>query len=278
VSYFFSKKVEVGKSLLKRLIDGEGFNAVVKARYGYLLYNKNDIYIGRGIERYGEWSEFEVELFRQICQPSDVVVEVGSNIGSQTIALSQMVGNGGRVYAFEPQRIIFQTLCANMALNSITNVECFQAAVASSTGFIFIPDIDYHRESNFGGVSVDVFEQGFKVPKIKLDEFLEIPRLKLIKIDAEGMEAEVIKGAAELIEKFKPILYVENDRQEKSENLINTIRSLDYKLYRHAPYYYNPNNFAAELENIYPGLIAKNILCLHQSSKIELNGFTEVLS
>jgi endonuclease IV len=92
------------------------------------------------------------------------------------------------------------------------------------------------------------------------------------------MEAEVIKGAAELIEKFKPILYVENDRQEKSENLINTIRSLDYKLYWHAPYYYNPNNFAAELENIYPGSIAKNMLCLHQSSKIELNGFTEVLS
>ena len=52
-------------------------------------------------------------------QPGDVVIEVGANIGPHTVFLAQHVGPQGLVLAFEPQRILFQTLCANLALNSI---------------------------------------------------------------------------------------------------------------------------------------------------------------
>ncbi len=57
------------------------------------------------------------------------------------------------------------------------------------------------------------------------------------------MEIGVIRGAKELIKKFKPIIYVENDRQQHSKNLIELLWSLDYKMYWHLPRLYNENNY-----------------------------------
>ena len=263
---------------MDKLIDPSGYNAVVKGRYGYTVYNRNDIFIGRSIERYGEFSEAEVELFKQICKESDIVVEVGANIGTHTMALSGMVGKNGRIYAFEPQRIVFQTLCANMALNCIENVECFQMAVSCDDGFVQIPDIRYDLQGNFGGVNIKQFEKtGVKTPMVALDNFLYIPRLKFLKIDVEGMEHEVIRGATKLIKEYKPVLYVENDRLNKSKELIELIWSLDYRLFWHQPPLFSPNNFSGDPENIFPGIISLNMLGLHKSVSPNMEQFEEVL-
>ena len=71
-----------------------GFNKVIKSRHGFLLYNKNDIYIGKSIEKYGEFSHLEAKLFEQICKEGDIVIEVGANIGAHTVYLSKLVGKG----------------------------------------------------------------------------------------------------------------------------------------------------------------------------------------
>ncbi len=261
---------------IEKLINTNGYNAVVKGRYGYVIFNKNDHYIGRAIEKYGEFSESEVEVFRQLCVASDIVVEVGANIGTHTMVISQFVGATGRVYAFEPQRIVFQTLCANMALNSIENVECFQTAAANETGHILFPDIRYDIEGNFGAVEMDKFAAGNKIPVAKLDDLLDPPRLKLIKIDVEGMEHKVISGAQQLIAKHKPFLYVENDRLDKSAALIELMQSLDYRLYWHCPPLFNPNNFAGDAENIYPHTVSINMIGVPRSNPINMMGFQEV--
>ena len=264
--------------MLPKIIDTNGFNAVVKAKYGYVIYNKNDIYIGKAIEKYGEFSELEVELFKQLCRIGDIVVEIGANIGTHTQVFSQLVGHSGRVIAFEPQRIIFQTLCANMALNSIINVECYPFAVGAENTTILLPDIDYQSIGNFGGIEINKFKQGHKVQVIKLDDFLDIPRLRLLKIDVEGMEYEVINGAKQLIEKHKPILYVENDRKDKSKALIQLIQSLGYRLFWHTPPLFNPNNFANCTENNYENIVSINMLCFHQSMQLTIKGLEEVIN
>ncbi len=255
------------------LLQTSGFNELKKAKHGYTLYNKNDRYIGKSIEVYGEFSELEFNLFKQICKSAMVVVEIGSNIGTHTMALSKLVGQDGRVYAFEPQRIVFQTLCANMALNSITNVETFQVALSNEEGSLLIPDFNYDKENNFGGIELDKFKQGRKVPKVKLDDFLELDRLDFIKIDVEGMEQGVIEGAIGLIEKFKPILYVENDRIEKSEALLKCIKNLAYDIYMHNPRLFNPENYAKNSKNIFGNIVSKNILCVPQDTQIKIDGF-----
>ena len=75
------------------MLNKNSFNRLVKARNGFLLYNKNDMYIGKSIEKYGEFSQLEARVFEQICKNGDVVFEVGANIGAHTINLAKLVGN-----------------------------------------------------------------------------------------------------------------------------------------------------------------------------------------
>src|SRR3954465_1933985 len=97
----------------------EPFTVLTQTRHGQMLVNRHDVYIGRSLELYGEWSEGEIDLFRQVLRPGMVVADAGANIGTHTVARAQMVAPNGVVYAFEPQRIVFQTLAANVALNSL---------------------------------------------------------------------------------------------------------------------------------------------------------------
>jgi FkbM family methyltransferase len=235
------------------------------------------MYIGQSIEKYGEFSELEVKLFEQICKDKDIVFEVGANIGTHTVNLSRLVGNGF-VFAFEPQRMVFQNLCANLALNSISNVFAFQEAVSNENGRILIPECDFSKNNNFGGINIENTKIGTPVNKIKLDNFIDkINRLKLLKIDVEGMEIGVIKGGKKLINKFRPIIYVENDRQQHSKDLIELLWSLDYKMYWHLPRLYNKDNYFKNEENIFGNIVSVNMLCIHKESLTKILDMDEVI-
>jgi FkbM family methyltransferase len=258
-------------------VENKIFNKLVKAKYGYCLVNENDQYIGKSIINYGEFSQLEVNLFEQICVSGDVVIEVGANIGTHTQVLSKLVGDQGKVLAFEPQRIVYQTLCANIALNSITNVNTYQMALGKNQETIYIPPIDYKKEGNFGGISIDGYTKGEPVRKEKLDSFEEqLDRVKLLKIDVEGMESEVINGAINIIKKFQPILYVENDRQEKSKELIELIHSLGYTMHWHLPKLFNSDNFFKNKKNIFGNIQSVNMLCIPQNSSIKVEQMARV--
>ncbi|REK11389.1 MAG: FkbM family methyltransferase [Planctomycetota bacterium] len=251
------------------------FNRQKACRYGQMVYNFHDMYIGRSLDLYGEFSEGEVDLFRQILQPGNIVVEIGANIGAHTLFFAQQVTKTGAVIAFEPQRILFQTLCANMALNSVSNTYCFQQAVGAKSGAIKIPPLDYTKDNNFGGLALGSYEVGEQVPLSALDDF-GFPGCHFLKIDVEGMEKDVLEGARNFISRFKPVLYVENDRAEKSNELVRLIDSLSYKMYWHRPPYYNPNNFFGNGENIFPNIVSLNMICMHSSLPHTLQGFEQV--
>ena len=246
------------------------FNQLVQGRRGYFLYNVNDAYVGRSLERYGEYSELEIAPLEQLCPPDGIFFDIGANIGTHTVAFSKAAGPGGFVYAFELQRIIFQVLCANVALNSLTNVDCRNAAMGEHDGFTLVPDITYDRAGNFGAVRVGQFESGRKVPVLRLDDFVDdVDRATLVKIDVEGMEEAVVRGGARFIEKFQPILYVENDRVERSESLIRTLLEMKYQLFWHLPPLYNPNNVESEQENVFGGIVSINLLCFPQGASVQ---------
>jgi FkbM family methyltransferase len=255
-----------------------GFNRCILGREGYIVYNKNDIYGGAGIERYGEDAESELRVLRQLCSPGAVVVEVGANIGSRTMVLARQVAPAGFVYAYEPQRIVFQTLCANLALNSIVNVDARHAAVGAEQGWVHEPDLDYGKRANFGAVGVSPAGQdkSRRVRQVRIDEDLQLSRLNLMKIDVEGMELEVLTGADALIRRFRPALYVENDRLERSEALIHHLLKLEYRLYWHKPPMFNPTNYFGDPENIFPNLVSFNMLCLPCELGQHVQGMEEV--
>lgn len=253
----------------------DGFNRMCQARAGLMLYNRHDMYIGRSLELYGEFSEGEVELFRQTIKPGMLAVEVGANIGAHTLALSKLVGDQGRVFAFEPQRIVYQTLCANLALNSVLNVDCRCLAVGAEAGSLFVPPLDYNATNNFGGLGLGGYASGEPTQVITLDA-LNLPRCEFLKADVEGMELEVIKGAEATIRRCQPMLYIENDREEKSSALIRYIDSLEYDLYWHRPPLFNPSNFLKNPENVFGQIVSSNMFGIHKSVQAEIEGLPKV--
>ncbi len=88
-------------------------------RYGSMLYSIKDTYIGRSLEIYGEYCGMEAQLYRQILKPGQTVIDAGANIGCHTVLFGQAVDPKGSVWTFEPQRVIFQMLCANIAANNL---------------------------------------------------------------------------------------------------------------------------------------------------------------
>ncbi len=244
---------------------GKPFNVRKMCRYGEMAFNRHDRYVGRSLDLYGEFSESEAELFGTFVQPGMLVVEAGANLGALTLALSGLVGNDGGVIAFEPQRLVFHLLCANLALNNIRNVFAYQKAVGSEAGAIVVPQLDPTSEANFGGLPLGSWDSGEQVPVVSLDG-MRFPRLDLLKADVEGMEEEVLAGATETIARHRPILYVEDDRPEKSESLQSRIRSLGFRIYRHLPPLFNPGNFAGNPENVFPGIVSSNLLCVPDES------------
>ena len=254
-------------------------NRLTQARYGRFLYNPNDIYIGKALEAYGEAHEFELELLRQLCAPGDTIFDLGANIGDHTVPLAQHVGAQGFVYAFEPQRLIFQVLCANVALNDLPNVDCVHAALGATPGTIFIPEIDYSVEANYGGIEVSSFSEGRPVARIVLDDYLEARAADLVKIDVEGMEGEVLEGGRKFIERFRPVMYVENDRIDRSQELIELLYALRYRAFWHVTPLYNAANFKGNAQNVYPNVVTTNMLCIPSERPFETQGpsFSEVL-
>ena len=70
------------------------YNVVVDTRYGRMLVNKNDIYIGRSLIEYGDFSLGEVQLFQQFVPPNGIVVEAGANIGAHTLFFAKHLTAG----------------------------------------------------------------------------------------------------------------------------------------------------------------------------------------
>jgi FkbM family methyltransferase len=238
---------------------------LLKTRHGPMLALSGDRFISRSLEVYGEFSAAEWALLAQLVKPGMTVVEVGANIGAHSVALARACFPGP-LYVFEPQQRIFQLLCANLALNGIRNAIAFPEACGETAGVVIVPPLDYSAEFNFGGVSVhpdDGALRGWKVRATPLDS-LGLANCHVIKIDVEGFEAQVLRGAAETIAKFRPLLYVENDRPALQGELIALIAGMGYRQYWHLPPLFSANNFNGAAEDVFGQIVSLNMLCIPQ--------------
>lgn len=248
------------------------YNELYITRWGLMLANVNDTFVGKSLARYGEFSAAETALFRLVLSPNAFVVEVGANIGALTIPLAR---HAAVVLAVEPQRIPYQTLCANVQLNSLTNVFTLHAACGNETGRVPMIDLDPRREQNFGGTRLShatpETPRHQSVPLVRLDDVLadwDAP-VTLLKIDVEGMERDVMEGARERITKDRPILYFENDRAETYfENVQWVEQAFGYRVFQHLAPLYTPDNFKREPENVFGPIVSGNNVAVPSDSPL----------
>ena len=255
---------------------------LVSSRHGWMLVNVNDFYLGQAILNYGECCEIEVAFLRRLCDlRPGTVLEIGANVGTHTVPLAtQLAAQGRRMQVFEPQPFIFQNLCANLALNGLSNVLAWPQACGESAGTVRFERPDYAAPGNFGGVSMteapDAVADGVTVPCVVLDEFLAEEPIALMKIDVEGFELHVLRGAERTIDAWRPMLYVENDRPEKSHDLIDWLWKKDYRLWWHATPLFNPDNFFGDSENRYGAVVSVNMLCLPREMESPFTGLQAI--
>jgi FkbM family methyltransferase len=241
-------------------------------RHGTFMYPDNDTYIGKSLELYGEYSEGEIELFQKIVTPQSVVIEAGSNIGTHSVPLSKITKN---IILIEAQTDIFDILECNLNYNNLTRMTR-NKALGATPGKRAYPIIPITAKENFGGVSMlsSMYRSDMAniVDVITLDSF-GLNKLDLLKIDVEGMEKEVLDGGTLTILHCRPIIYVENDREDKSEELVQKIRQLGYRLFWHCPPLYRPNNFFNNPENVFGNIVSVNMLCIPtETDRFDLTG------
>ncbi len=255
-----------------------GYAAVKECRIGMMMYNINDMIGGRGLDLYGEAKWADLEFLGQVLQVGDVVIDVGANIGNHTVYYSKKVSPGGIVFSLEPQRITFEFLCANLALNGLVNVVPMQVGAGEAEGKLNVPLLDPNAVQNFGAVSIEGHVSGDSVRIIPLDS-LELKRCKLIKIDVEGMELKVIQGAEKTIKACRPYMYVENNSRDGSPETVQKLFELGYKCWWKIAPHYNPNNYFNNKENIWADLLPEsNMVCVSEENNIKVTGLEPVIS
>lgn len=251
---------------------------LIKGRDGYFVANLKDKYVGGALITYGEFSHLEMDTFAECINEDTYVLEIGANIGAHTVGLAKMCKY---IDAVEPQPQIFQNLATNVFINNLPNVGLHNIGIGNR-GIMYVPKTDYNVEGNFGGISlVYNFEKEVtaSVDIIPMDQFCDRRYGKNVfaKIDVEGMELEVLKSGVNFIDYHRPIMYIENDRAEKSKELIEFLRTLDYELYWDTPKLYNPKNFFGKKEDKYPGIVSINMLCVPKEYGTEASAWDREL-
>jgi FkbM family methyltransferase len=146
------------------------------------------------------------------------VLDCGAHVGAVLVPLAKFMTGWGEIIGIEAQERLFYALAGNIALNNLWNAHAICGAVADRLGFLEAPVVDYTVPTNLGGISlipsnnVDHFNQKLDrcIPVTALTiDCMRLPRLDVIKIDVEGMELQVLKGAENTIQRDKPFMVIE---------------------------------------------------------------------
>ena len=208
--------------------------------HGKMMFPINDSVIGACLREFGEFSENENILLGNFIEKKDFIIDIGANIGTQTLSFSNKVGPNGQVIAFEPQNIISQCLQTNLTINDIDNVKVYNMGVSSDDGWARINDEKYSKEGRYGEAGIQ--KKGSLIKVIKLNS-LKLKKCDLIKMDVEGHEWNIINGGQNFIKEHNPIIYLEAKKNEGTKKFLKWFMDNGWICYWHFAWWFRKNNF-----------------------------------
>lgn len=219
-----------------------------QCRHGMFVYETRDSIQGRSLSTYGEYCEVKLQSMLNRLIAGDVVIDVGAGIGCFTVPMAKKVGSTGCVYAYEPERRSFYTLCANVALNDAWNVFCEQRAIANCGGIAQIPDAPME---DWGSITLDKSYDGIRhgVRLYRIDD-LNLVRCNLIKIDTNGSESIVLAGAEQTIKRCQPVLFIQTPNLSM-QKIIDQLTRWSYGIITQEISFFQPNNYYKAKENVF---------------------------
>lgn len=150
-------------------------------------------------------------LFSRILEPGDVMIDVGSHVGLHALVSARLVGPAGRVLAVEPQPYNCERIMTNAAANGFTNIHVVCAAAGAQAGVVTLRQqvVSDKARLSLAGDGVNDTGLTFEVPMVSLDELArrhDFERVRLLKIDVEGFEPEVLRGARDLLDRLDNLI------------------------------------------------------------------------
>ena len=210
---------------------------------------------GYGVVQFVNWENPLVEpkeislnhihFFKKFINEGDLVIDIGAYIGHMTTEMSLAAGKKGITLAFDPNPFVFEILIENSKLNrDLTNIHAFNYAISEQEEEFYYNSSE--ASFNNGGISKEKnsrhgkFALQTKIKGVRLEEFLlksysdSISGLRLIKIDTEGYDREIIKSISGLLNKYKPVVITEcfgkSTTIERYEHF-DLLKSKGYSLY-----------------------------------------------
>lgn len=180
-------------------------------------------YGGRGIFISREDIEPEFNFLNEFVDKDDLFIDVGANTGIYTLRAARRVGEGGVVVALEPFPEMIREIAYNININGLQNVRLRGLCAAGKTG----PGTfwtNFSMPNSFSLVKRDESAASLSVLKVRLDDLFvweNLARCNYIKIDAEGAEQEIIEGAKNIIDTYRPIIQAEVTISDFEINLDN---------------------------------------------------------
>jgi len=178
----------------------------------------------------------DIRALKSFIRPGTVVIDVGANIGFFTRLFARSVSQGGKVIAIEPETTNFSRLTAMLAREGLSStVETLQAVAAEKSGTLKLKINPQHPADH------KISDEGTPVKAVSLDDLLagnHWPPVSLIKIDVQGAEAMVLRGAGEIIRRNRPALFLEIDDEglralnANAEELFKMLREQGYTIHR----------------------------------------------
>jgi FkbM family methyltransferase len=186
-----------------------------------------------------------IKTYKKHVVPGSVVLDIGANIGAHALPLASMVGNKGKVIAFEPTDYAYEKLTRNIELNQELKlrITAIQAMLVGSNQDIkpeSIPSswsLEQNDSSNKHPVHLGEYQSLEKARMLRLDDWCnekKLDRLDLVKIDVDGYEIDVLKGAVNTLNKYTPIImmefmpYIFEERGHSFQQLLELLKSLKY--------------------------------------------------
>jgi FkbM family methyltransferase len=206
LAHFFTPSKELKESMKDGII--------WLAEENLAIYTTADNYIEWTILSTGTYEAEISKLIRLSVRPGDICLDIGGNIGLQSIRMSQSAGASGRVYAFEPLNYLQEKLRRNLTLNRVDNVTIFPYALSDQES-----EIEYHIDRNAWNQgtfnlknTIGDYRQKIEVRIADyIPEIAALPAISLIKVDVEGFELHVLRGLKRTIQKHRPRLIFEYD-------------------------------------------------------------------
>ena len=240
-------------------------------KHGKFTFFENDTVIGKSLNVYGEYCEWEIMCLEHIIEPTWHIIDVGANIGTHSVPFAKMAYRG-YVHAFEPNEFSRGLLEKNLLDNKITNATSYPYAIARGNGKGYLGSYNIAVPGNYGEVSLlDSAANMTLTDTMRLDA-VKFEKVDMIKMDIEGAEPEALKGAKHTLAKYLPTVFVECNKTENVKKLYTRFKKLGYhQMYWCPVRNYNPDNFYGNNTNVFGSSGVINLLFLSPKLKVRFD-------